>query len=489
MKYIIGFFFLFSNFIISAQSLINMPTQRNAEFIAYSDSLAHTNFYPNNYSFSADSFKKKQLIISPFINLSQSFDLKTNNFAYDYLLGVEVTMEFFNKLRLNIIPYYSFFKPESFLSDFVDTLSVIPNIGSTLNNKNAYGGFIGSLIYSPQDYIFFELGNGKTFFGDGYRSLLLSDNTSPYPYFKTTVDVGNIKYVYMLAKQRDFDFRYSDNFTDLYPKYTFTHYLSFNFLKRLNFSMFETVVTSPYDSLGARRGIELNYLNPVVFLRSVEMQQGSPDNVLVGFSGHLKIFKSGMLYGQVFIDEFILSHIKSPVEYWDEKYGLQAGMKFYNTFGIKRFYSQFEFNAVRPYTYSHLNPIRAYTNNLQSLAHPMGANFVEGLAVVSYSFSDFYTQLKLVYSHFGDNDSQNYGKNPILSYETRVAFEGIEWFNGVSSNLKFAQLTFGYQKWSLLLKFDIIYRHLQTQSNISENFLFQLSVGKPLFNRYFGAKN
>ena len=466
-----------------------MPTHRTNEFKVYTDSLAHTNFFPHNYSFSTDSFNEKSLFFSPFVNLSQSFDLKTNNFAYDYSVGFGISMNFFDKLKLNIIPYYGFFKPESFLTSFVDTLSVIPNIGSKLKNNNAYGGFIGYLSYTPQDYISFEIGNGKTFLGDGYRSLLLSDNSSPYPYFKTTVDVGSIKYMYMISKQRDFDFRYSENFTNLSPKYTFTHYLSFNFLKSFNFSMFETVVTSPYDSLGARRGIDFNYLNPVVFLRSVEMQQGSPDNVLVGFSGHIKIFKSGMLYGQVFIDEFILSHIKSPVEYWDEKYGMQAGMKFYNTFGLKRFYSQFELNAVRPFTYSHLNPIRAYTNNLQPLAHPMGANFVEGLVVVSYTFSDFYAQLKFVYSHFGDNDSLNYGKNPILSYETRIASEGIEWFNGVNSNLKYAQLTFGYQKWSLLLNFDIIYRHLQTKTSISENLLFQLSIGKPLFNRYFDAKN
>ncbi len=491
MKYILVIIFLFSNFFSSAQSLVNIPTERARDFKIYSDTLEHTDIFPYNYDFLRDTNKGFHVDFKPIFNFSQSFDFKTKNLAYNYLFGLRTRINYTNKFRFDFIPYFAFFKPESFLESFVDTLSVIPNIGTIITKKNdkyTYGGFIGDFTYEPQKYIYFQIGRGKTFLGDGYRSLLLSDNSSPYWFFKGTVDLGNIKYLYMIARQKDFDFRYSKNYNDLFPKYTFTHYLSFNFLKRLNFSMFETVVTSVYDSLGAHRGLEFNYLNPVIFFRSVEMQQGSPDNVLVGFSGHLKIFKSGMIYGQIFIDEFILSHIKSPVKYWDEKYGFQAGMKFYNTFGLKRLFSQLEINAVRPYTYSHNNPIRAYTNNLQPLAHPLGANFIEAVAITSYSLGNFFAQLKIVYSQFGDNNSYNYGKNPILSYGTRADNEGVVWFQGIKTSLKYVQFSFGYQKWNYLLNFDFIYRHLQADAIFSDNRIFQISFGIPLFNRYYDWK-
>ena len=112
-------------------------------------------------------------------------------------------------------------------------------------------------------------------------------------YYGTVVEVWKVKYLYQISSMKGHDYRLSE--TDWFNKFVFTHYLSFNIGKRLNFSMFETIVQSSRDSLLLPRGIELNYLNPVIFLRPVEYNIGSPDNVLVGFSGHLKIFKSGIV--------------------------------------------------------------------------------------------------------------------------------------------------------------------------------------------------
>jgi hypothetical protein len=40
-----------------------------------------------------------------------------------------------------------------------------------------------NLTFTASKHIF-ELGYGRNFIGDGYRSLLESDGASPYPYFK-----------------------------------------------------------------------------------------------------------------------------------------------------------------------------------------------------------------------------------------------------------------------------------------------------------------
>jgi hypothetical protein len=403
------------------------------------------------------------------------------------LFGLGIYARYKNKIYLNTVGYYGISKPIDFRKKITDSLKIIPGFGIAKQIKNnifSFSGFVGSFIYKPQNYIWFEIGNDKTFFGDGYRSLLLSDNSSPYPYFKTSVEIWKVKYIYMIAKQRDFDARYSNSITNLFPKYTYTHYLSFNLLKRFNFSMFETVVSSPYDSLNAHRGIELNYLNPVIFFRSIEMSLGSPDNVLVGFTSHIKLFKSTMIYGQAFIDEFIISHIISSDEYWDEKYGIQAGYKCYNTFGIKNLYTQIEINAVRPYTYSHQNPIRAYTNTLQPLAHPLGANFIEKLAIISYSFDNFFAQIKTVYSIWGDNDSLNYGHNPTISYASRIGFDNIKWLQGVKSSLKFLSVSAGIKKHNYIFSTSVFFRK-STGLSPSSNIYFQINIGKNLFTNYY----
>jgi hypothetical protein len=470
-----------------SQITINNPFYRDYEFKVYSDSSAHTNIKPYNYNYQNDT-AKEYITLQTIFNTISGYDIKQKRFNYNYQFGGQIKTKY-NKISSIFNVIYSLYKQPQFFDFQIDTLHIAPGYGKCnpfLNMQNIFPKIIGYFNYHPTKYIDFELGSSKFFFGDGYRSLLLSDNSAPFPYFKTSVEVWKVKYIYLIGLQQDFDLQNSSNFSDLSFKYTYTHYLSFNFFKRLNFSMFETVVQNYYDSLGLKRGLELNYLNPVIFYRSVELSQGSPDNVLVGFSGHLKIFKSGMIYGQIFIDEFIFSHIKDiNNEWWDEKYGIQAGLKFYNTFKIKNLYSQFEINAVRPYTYSHDNPIGAYTNSMQPLAHPLGANFVEAVGIIGYNYKNFMIQSKIVMSKFGDNDTTNYGRSPIISYLTRPADENILWLQGVSKKLTYAELSFGLKKDIYTGKISLIYRDLQTTQKSDKNILFMLQFGIQLFNDYY----
>jgi hypothetical protein len=43
---------------------------------------------------------------------------------------------------------------------------------------------MGNVSWSPKRWINVQVGNGRHFVGNGYRSMLLSDNTYPYPYLK-----------------------------------------------------------------------------------------------------------------------------------------------------------------------------------------------------------------------------------------------------------------------------------------------------------------
>ena len=52
----------------------------------------------------------------------------------------------------------------------------------------------GYLSYAPSKHFNIQLGHGKNFIGDGYRSLLLSDNSSPYPYLRLNTNFWKLKY-------------------------------------------------------------------------------------------------------------------------------------------------------------------------------------------------------------------------------------------------------------------------------------------------------
>ncbi len=83
----------------------------------------------------------------------------------------------------------------------------------------------GYLSYSPGKYFNIQFGHGKNFIGDGYRSLLMSDNASPYPYFKLNTTFWKLKYTNTWMSLRDVkpEVTADDSFR---TKYMVNHYQS-----------------------------------------------------------------------------------------------------------------------------------------------------------------------------------------------------------------------------------------------------------------------
>lgn len=48
----------------------------------------------------------------------------------------------------------------------------------------------GTISYALKKHFTFQTGHDRNFIGDGYRSLILSDNATPYPFLKIVTDFG-----------------------------------------------------------------------------------------------------------------------------------------------------------------------------------------------------------------------------------------------------------------------------------------------------------
>jgi hypothetical protein len=156
------------------------------------------------------------------------------------------------------------------------------------------------------------------------------------------------------------------------------HHLDVNVTKGLNIGLFEGIM------FGRRDRFDFGYLNPVIFYRSIEQQNGSFDNSVAGLDFKANVKKRVQLYGQLLLDEFLLSEIKKNDGWWANKWAIQAGAKYINVFGIKNLDIQVEMNRVRPFTYGHRDSVANYTHYNQPLAHPLGANFSELIGIVRY---------------------------------------------------------------------------------------------------------
>ena len=285
-------------------------------------------------------------------------------------------------------------------------------IRSVDKKTNLYTDIRSRVSFTPNQIFNFQAGVDHNFIGEGLRSMMLSDYGTPYPFAMIRTRFWRIEYSVLYQFMRE------GQPGSWESKFNASHHISFNATKWLNFGIFETVIFQPKDTL-LNRGFEVEYLNPVIFYRPQEYSLGSSDNVLLGasFSAH---YKKQTLYGQIMLDEFFLEEIRNKSGWWANKYGGQLGFKGeYNILGQNVFY-RVEYNFARPYTYSHINGDYNYGNQGQTLTHPYGANFMEGLVELKWQHKKWKAKLFANYFLRGlDDNGVNYGANIYNPYTTR----------------------------------------------------------------------
>jgi hypothetical protein len=343
---------------------------------------------------------------------SETFWQNTRGYWMAGKLGDKVYFEStFYENQAKFLPY---------INEYISTINtIVPGSGRSKPFKEGdavdWAFASGAIGYKSSKYFTIAVGHGKHFLGEGYRSLLLSDNAFNYPYIKLETNVWNIKYVNMWAQLSHIGFSVGDradqNFTQ---KFLAVHYLSWNATKRFNISLYESI-----SWLKSGRGFDWQYMNPIIFLRPVEWQNGSADNVLMGLSTKYKLSNSVSLYGQFVIDDFKFQEFKKLDGYWGNKYGGQVGVKAFNLFKVYGLSAQAEYNVVRPFTYSHLDSTNGYGHMNQPLAHPLGANFQEAIGIVRYKYKRHKFSLKISWSEFGrDSAGVNHGGDVFIDYNT-----------------------------------------------------------------------
>lgn len=379
--------------------------------------------------------------------------------------GINTQLWFGKNLSANLTGTYLYFKAFYFTNRFPLNDIFIPHFGkANLNLSNgsaSYLNLIGNVSWQIADFMNLQVGRDKVFLGDGYRSLFISDNSNSYPYFKSTVDIWKVKYIVLFSAFHEKDSLTATDFRA--KKYSASHFLSWNIGNRLNFNLFETVIWRGQDSLG-KRGFDVNYLNPIIFYRPVEFSLGSPDNVIMGFGGRLRIFKTTHIYGQFLLDEFKLSELKANNGWWANKYGIQAGIKTYRFLGVSNLYALAEVNIVRPFTYSHGSYMENNGNYSQPLAHPLGANFIEGIGNLRYLKNRWQFNALFKKYAIGKDDFLNRGNDIYRSYDDNRLEYGNKLLQGNLVKINSIELSTRYilnPKWNLSVKFGIIHEFMK----------------------------
>jgi hypothetical protein len=308
-----------------------------------------------------------------------------------------------------------------FFQQKVKELRAVPGVGFYKPFKKTgvdYFDARGYITFNAAKFIDFQLGYDKNFIGNGYRSLFLSDWGNSYLFAKINTKIWKLNYQNIFMELMP---QFKKSGDSLLPrKYAAMHHLSMNVTHWLNIGLFEGIV------FGRVNHFDFQYLNPIIFYRHIEGTVGSPDNALAGLDFKANIAHRLQLYGQFMVDEFILKEVKNNPTSWVNKFGIQAGLKYVDAFGVKNLDLQFETNRVRPFTYSHNDTIANYTHYNQPLAHPLGANFQEYIGILHYQPAKRWTiEARAIYYNQGlDSAGKNFGGNIFRDYTTRTSNEG-----------------------------------------------------------------
>lgn len=389
--------------------------------------------------------KDFDLIINPVFQYTISKENNNDQHLFLNSRGLTVRGRIANKIGFAAYVTDNQERDPLYVQQWIAERKAVPGAGLYKDFKAAggvdYFDARGYFTFGATKYIDVVFGYDKNFIGNGHRSLFLSDFGNNNLFLKLNTRIWKINYQNLFMELHNADDRVGDKL--LGKKYAAIHHLDVAFTKWLNIGLFEGVI------FGRKDHFDLGYLNPVIFYRSIELQNGSYDNSLAGLDFKANLAHRFQLYGQLVLDEFKLSEMKAGNGWWGNKYGLQLGAKYIDALGIKNLDLQLEHNSVRPFTYSHRDSVANYTHYNQPMAHPLMANFSEWIGIARYQPAPkWLVQAKLIYYKQGrDSSDVSYGSNIFLPHVSpyRTMDYGFSIGSGWKTNVFYASLLISYE--------------------------------------------
>lgn len=538
-KKIIFFIFAFLIIKISNSQHLNYPLGFDLNMvlnceISKSDSIIHTGFRPLRQSYinsftdtdsivyqknyNSDFISKmpvkwfwRKLFDEDFVKLeTENLDLYFNpliNYFHGNLRndtttymqntrGIQIKGNLGNKISF----YSDFYENQAFFIPFVNEKVskrlVVPGQGAWKTFRTTGYDFAmasGYVSFVPAKFFSLQFGHGKHFIGEGYRSLLLSDNSFNYPYLKFEFTFGKVQYTSMFTEFNDF---YGIFYYYHFKKHGTFNYLSYSPHHRIQIGLFEGIIWRTTDDSTYVKKFPVSYFNPIILTRVAQYKLNNENNIILGLNLKIKPSKYTQIYAQGVLDNIDFSELKAGSRYFENKFGYQIGAKVFDAFHgyLKKqsLYLQYEYNSVNPYTYSHDIVRQSYTHYNQELAHPLGAGFKESILIANYSFYNFYLRFKLnkvVTST--DTSGTNFGSNIFISnsdenYDLNIYQNYIG--QGNITNIISKNLTIGYifnHKTYLQIFSDLLIRDFNNNIENYQTFYVTFGFRTSLNNYYY----
>jgi hypothetical protein len=423
------------------------------------------------------------------LELGGDFSADSTSALYWNTRGIRVQAKFFDRVGFtttfyetqallpgymqNYVNLHGEFIPNAAGTAYSQQNAVIPGYARTKQFKtNGYDFAFaeGSVSILATDWLNLHFGNGNQFIGDGYRSLLLSDFTTNYPFAKAEFNFFNerLQYIVMYAMHQNL-YRLKENTT---PEATYErkigsyHYLDFAVTKNFTVGLFEANLWNRVDEFGTQKPDYL-FLNPVIGVNPfVKKFDSEGYNGFFGLNTKL-ILNNLKLYGQLVLDKASIG-------------GFQTGFKFYDLF-INKLDVRVEYNHASQDMGQSENARLNYSSGNLPLAHPYANGFDEIIADLEYQYKRFFISNKLIYAQQAFSNTIS-STNKILNAKNTLAENDIQW-----KHLLINQFEFGYRfnkNYNLQAIIGYIYRNETKEVNTPLTNYVYFGVRTQLKNKY-----
>tara|TARA_Y100000589_G_scaffold331745_1_gene386732 strand:+ start:22113 stop:23429 length:1317 start_codon:yes stop_codon:yes gene_type:complete len=268
----------------------------------------------------------------------------------------------------------------------------------------------GYLSFSPSKSINFQLGHGRHFFGNGYRSLLLSDYAPDYAYLsgQYIMNDGKIMYRHVNGWMNTLDrIPYSSTPEALFkPKVSNFNMLSFHPNEQFQFSFFEGLIYKKYDRFQGVIRPEIGFFIPIIG-KGLIMSDSSSTNLIYGVNLSYNPFNNLMFYNQLALQS-------------ENRIGAQIGVKWTNFLNMKNSFICLEYNRVASdlYAMDSSNYIQNYSHLSHELAHPLGSGFNEVLIKGLLEYKNYFLRFGGNYANVDYHSDIGWANNIMNTLET-----------------------------------------------------------------------
>ena len=335
------------------------------------------------------------LNIDPLFDFSYGQDYIRNTHYYSNSRGIQLS----GHIQNSIFFESSFLETQAsfpvYISDYIHSSNAAPGQGQARRFESGafdYSLSGGSLGFKINRYLNVSLGHGKFFAGDGYRSVLLSDNAFNYPFLRATFNFKNFQYTRVWAILMG-DSISTSSFGVREKRLAGFNIFTFIPNSTIQLSFFEGRV---FNYPNETQNLDMNYqfFNPILYSNS--LFKNDNQTTILGTGIKLSLFKSLQFYAQIGYNS------NSIKESFKKRSAFQAGFKYFNCIGIKNLFVHAEYNKAGKYIYSNTIAGISYSHYNQSIAHPFGASFQEILILANYRYKSWKAELNWQSANYGE---------------------------------------------------------------------------------------